>query len=298
MNRTHTLLVAAIAVATLTACGARPDDRTVELPTPRAWAAAAPVAAPGTTTAPTTTAPTAPTTTGNAAVVAKPATRGSAVPAMPVATGPLGRLVVLGDSLTSPIAHSDPTVAVKDWLVWADPHHRFELVHNAGSPGDLTGPVDGLQTPGMTARLDRDVLAHHPDWVTVLGGTNDVGYGVDPLRTIANLTEIYDRLSAAGIRFIALTIPPRDDVFPDAGSTEWVPHPHLAARQTVINDWMRANVEARWPGAVLVDWAPALATDAAGTAPNKALFADWVHMNGEGARVGGEFVAAAIAQLH
>lgn len=59
----------------------------------------------------------------------------------------------------------------------------------------------------MRARLEKDVLAAHPDWMTLSCGVNDVGHspGVALDEYKANITDMVDRAQAAGIKVLVLT---------------------------------------------------------------------------------------------
>lgn len=179
-------------------------------------------------------------------------------------------LVVLGDSLTAAVGRDD-----RDWLVWADPQHRFELLANAGVPGDRTDQI--------LARVERDVIVRGPQWATVLAGTNDIGQHIDALTVIANLTQIYDLLAAAGIGIIALTIPPM----------VMLEQP-LIDTHRAVNEWLREHVEADWPGAVLADWNIALSADGDGISPSAEWFADGVHFTAAGAEHAGQAIRPAL----
>ncbi len=69
----------------------------------------------------------------------------------------------------------------------------------------------GDRSADMLARLDRDVIAKKPDWMTLNCGVNDAwGYkrgnrGIPVDQYAENVTEIVDRCEAAGIRVILLT---------------------------------------------------------------------------------------------
>jgi lysophospholipase L1-like esterase len=77
-------------------------------------------------------------------------------------------------------------------------------VHNAAVPGNTTAQ--------MLARLRKDVLAYHPDILFVMGGTNDVGYGLAGSTTVTNIRRIVDTAKAQGIEVVLLTIPPNNDI--------------------------------------------------------------------------------------
>ena len=130
-----------------------------------------------------------------------PAPKKATAPARPYT------FVALGDSLTAWPANPWPSRLAK-----VDPH--LQLVHNAGVVGNLTSE--------MRARLSRDVLAYKPDALLVMGGTNDLAYGVGQATIIANLRAIVTTAKAHGIRVFLMTIPP------DA-------YPHMVARINSLN---------------------------------------------------------------
>lgn len=110
-------------------------------------------------------------------------------------------LVCLGDSITqNPVGYCAMIAAL---IAAAYPERGIRVV-NAGISGNKIGD--------MLARLDRDVLAHKPDWVTVSVGVNDVWHGLGPDRNSgtplpeyrAGLETLVDRLIAAGARIVLL----------------------------------------------------------------------------------------------
>jgi lysophospholipase L1-like esterase len=115
--------------------------------------------------------------------------------------------VVLGDSLsvwafapgrtkTSKTGAWPGLLAAEDSDIW--------LVHNAAVPGNTTAQ--------MLGRLRKDVLAYHPDILFVMGGTNDVGYGLSGSITVTNIRRIVETAKSQGIEVILLTIPPNNDI--------------------------------------------------------------------------------------
>ncbi|ODQ97035.1 hypothetical protein BFG51_02630 [Dietzia alimentaria] len=109
--------------------------------------------------------------------------------------------VAFGDSLTSPEGGAPPGGAWVDYVRFRT-DGRFYLLKNSGIPGNNTAQ--------MLARLQADVLAYNPRVVTFMGGTNDITQGVTLATYQSNVTQIVDRLTAAGIAVIILSIPPRD----------------------------------------------------------------------------------------
>lgn len=85
------------------------------------------------------------------------------------------RVIGLGDSITANDSFLSPSglwtmgngyyeelLRQTTYLTGTD----FVFVSNAGSPGNTT--------PQMLARMDADVIAHHPDLVFLMAGTNDI----------------------------------------------------------------------------------------------------------------------------
>ena len=68
--------------------------------------------------------------------------------------------------------------------------------------------MPGNTTAQMNARLNADVYAYHPDVLFVLGGTNDLGFGISASATIANLRAIIVGAKAHKIMVLLLLVPP------------------------------------------------------------------------------------------
>lgn len=149
--------------------------------------------------------------------------------------------------------------------------------------------VAGNTTAQMLARVAADVTALAPRYVSVLGGTNDVGNDVSAATTIANLTAIYNAIVAAGGKFVACTIPPRMGV--DAVTP-------LTAAEVVllktVNAWIRVNYST-WAGARLCDWTWALSNGTDESSPLAANFSDNVHPNATGAAIMAPIMSRAVA---
>jgi lysophospholipase L1-like esterase len=115
--------------------------------------------------------------------------------------------IVLGDSLSA-WAFAPGRTKTSKTGAWpgllAAEDSDIRLVHNAAVPGNTTAQ--------MLARLRKDVLAYHPDILFVMGGTNDVGYGLAGSTTVTNIRRIVDTAKAQGIEVVLLTIPPNNDI--------------------------------------------------------------------------------------
>jgi len=71
--------------------------------------------------------------------------------------------------------------------------------------------VSGNTSKDMLARIDKDVLSKHPDWMTLSCGVNDVWHGVNgvDLETYKkNITSIVDQAAAQGVKVVILTATP------------------------------------------------------------------------------------------
>ncbi len=68
--------------------------------------------------------------------------------------------------------------------------------------------ISGHKSNQMLARLDKDVLDHNPNWMTLSCGVNDVWHGAKgvPLDEYKkNITQIVDKAQAKGVKVIILT---------------------------------------------------------------------------------------------
>ncbi len=87
----------------------------------------------------------------------------------------MASIVFLGDSITE-------AFPVRDLL---------------GEYSILNKGVGGDNTDHVLARLEDDVIAHRPDAVFILIGTNDMASGFSNAKTLANYASILSRLRAA-----------------------------------------------------------------------------------------------------
>lgn len=121
------------------------------------------------------------------------------------------RIVALGDSLTVgenefDLSDSDDYASYPRYLeILAQEHLRGRQtrtevnVINKGMCGDLTS--------GMVERFSQDVVEEKAEYVIILGGTNDVGWGVDEAVIARNLTTMYDMALNKGIVPVACSLP-------------------------------------------------------------------------------------------
>ncbi|MDH7569725.1 MAG: GDSL-type esterase/lipase family protein, partial [Armatimonadota bacterium] len=113
-------------------------------------------------------------------------------------------LAVLGDSLAAGFELANPArdsypALLATLLQRRFPAARVRLV-NAGVPGDTAA--------GGLARLERDVLAQHPDIMLVQFGGNDWARQRDPNAVRADLEEVVRRARGNGTEVVVVGTPP------------------------------------------------------------------------------------------
>jgi len=138
--------------------------------------------------------------------------------------------------------------------------------------------ISGHKSKDMLARLDKDVIAKKPDWVTISCGVNDVWHGangveLEPYKT--NMTALVDRCQAAGIKVMLLTA---TMIKEDQANPE-------NQRLVAYNEFLRALAKDK--NCLLADLnssmqAAVKAPGGAESAPGKKLTGDGVHMNAFG----------------
>jgi len=75
--------------------------------------------------------------------------------------------------------------------------------------------IAGQTVDQLSARLDQDVVALHPEAVFFLGGTNDLKNGKKPEVLVSDISRMVDRLRQANIRVIVSSILPVSDYHKD-----------------------------------------------------------------------------------
>jgi len=188
------------------------------------------------------------------------------------------KIVALGDSLTVGESEfdsgSDEYTSFPRYLEFLARRHldpcQSDLevrVVNKGVCGDLTS--------GMLERFSSDVIEEKPDYVIILGGTNDLGWNLDPAMIIRNLTTMYDAALSQGIGPVACSIPSI------LGFDELIP-PRLR-----LNGMIRAEAEKR--SIAFVDVFAATADPKANRLLDE-YSADGLHLNAKGYRRVGQYI--------
>ena len=184
---------------------------------------------------------------------------------LPIKSGQ--QIAFLGDSITAngmaPLGYVSLTIA--------------GLKGNGIDASAIGAGVSGHKSNDMLARLDRDVLARKPDWMTLSCGVNDVWHGAGgvPLEQYkSNITAIVARTQAAGIKVMILTA---TVIKEDLGNAE-------NAKLAAYNDFLRAVAKEKH--CLLADLnADFQVILKAKTKPDNVLTGDGVHMNLRGNQV-------------
>ncbi len=112
-------------------------------------------------------------------------------------------IVCFGDSLT--LGYQSPTP--RDPFAESIPYGHY-LQEWLGKRGRvMVKGVCGETTQDMRVRFHQDVLAHVPQIVIILGGTNDLGCGMRPEAILENLRFLYGQAQAQHILPVAVTVP-------------------------------------------------------------------------------------------
>lgn len=139
--------------------------------------------------------------------------------------------------------------------------------------------ISGHKSNQMLARLQKDVLAKKPDWMTLSCGVNDVWHGANgiPLEPYKkNITEIVEKCQAAGVKVMILTSTMIGEDAPNSNNQK------LAAYNNFLRDLAKkkkcrlADLNADMQAAI---------TKAGPDHKGNLLTSDGVHMNPEGNRM-------------
>jgi len=130
----------------------------------------------------------------------------SSMPAVPT----FARVVALGDSLTTgfqaygPFGNSEVSTPYTNVLI---DRVKGDFPSSVLTVEIINRGVVGELTEQMLTRLSRDVIQLSPKIVIVLGGSNDLGWGLGPEEIFANLRDIYILSLKSRITPITCTVP-------------------------------------------------------------------------------------------
>jgi acyl-CoA thioesterase I len=199
-------------------------------------------------------------------------------------------VICFGDSLTA--GFQSPT---RDNPVGREtPYGQFLQSFLGGAGQVRISGICGELTSEMVMRFQRDVLDHQPDYVPILGGTNDLGWNASSSEIMHNLATMYEQTLAMGAVPISVTVPSIrvEDASGSREGQEWVAE-HLARRNQLnqrIQDYAGSK------GLTCVDLFAATADPGSGQLA--AIYSnDGIHLTTAGYRLFAEQVAHILKPL-
>ncbi len=125
------------------------------------------------------------------------------------------KLIAFGDSLTR---------GYQSGIIFKETPYTSYIKPLLGDNWTLENKgINGELTSQMLARFNRDVINHKPDVVVILGGTNDIGWGVDTKNIVDNLKTMIQKSLDAEIIPIPCAIP------------SLIGYEHLVLHRQVVN---------------------------------------------------------------
>jgi lysophospholipase L1-like esterase len=192
-------------------------------------------------------------------------------------------IVLFGDSITNynggPGTSAPEIYDSKGFFVWANTilGNRFRVISNRGVAGETTAQ--------MLLRVQSDIIALNPQFVTILAGTNDLTANVPAATIIANLQAMYLACVRAGINVVAIPITPRTGL---TGPQEIV--------MRTVNAWI-VDYARTLPRMTVCNMGSAIADPATNWQPAAGLLLDVVHPNSAAAAAMGRLLAAHLDRL-
>ncbi len=181
--------------------------------------------------------------------------------------------MALGDSLTVgenefELSDSDECVSYPKCLEISAQQHLNRHKHQSDIKVSVVNKgICGELTAGMFERFSRDVVAERANCVIILGGTNDIGWNLDPSIIAHNLGMMYDAALSSGIMPVACSIPSI------LGFDELIP-PRLSLNSKICTQAAKRSI-------AFVDIFMATA-DPQNNRLSEQYSADGLHLNGEG----------------
>lgn len=137
-------------------------------------------------------------------------------------------VVCFGDSLTAGFQSPTPDNPTGE----GTPYGQFLQSYLGDAAQVRISGVCGELTGDMVMRFRHDVLDLRPGYVTILGGTNDLGWNVSPSEIMLNLIKMYEQALAIESLPIPVTVPSIrvEDGLGSREGREWIAD-HLARRK-------------------------------------------------------------------
>jgi len=124
------------------------------------------------------------------------------------------KIVCIGDSIT----YGFPYGPAVSWTRQLADATGFEVINRG---------INGNTTEEMLSRFRRDVIAHDPDYVVIMGGANDIVWRESYDRIVWNLQEMVRLASENGIKVVLGLPTPLEE-------------PEYEARLSRVRKWMRS----------------------------------------------------------
>ena len=162
------------------------------------------------------------------------------------------KIVALGDSLT--VGETGFSYTTSQGRVASYPecleHFAMEYLrnHSEAKLEVVNKGVNGDLTSGMLERFASDVVAEKPDYVIILGGANDIGWGFDVTTITHNLASAYDAARSEGISAVACAVPSIlgcDDLIPPRLELNKAINNEALERRIPFLDFFRATADQR-----------------------------------------------------
>lgn len=112
-------------------------------------------------------------------------------------------IICFGDSLTA--GYQSPSAAGP--MPMETPYGSFLQERFGSRVRVLVSGICGELTGEMALRFREDVLVHGPEFVVILGGTNDLGLNALPAEVMRNLLKMYESALGSGVQPVAMTVP-------------------------------------------------------------------------------------------
>ncbi|MCK5588452.1 MAG: hypothetical protein KAI34_07005 [Candidatus Lokiarchaeota archaeon] len=188
------------------------------------------------------------------------------------------RILGFGDSLTAGFPGYDPSYQMGN----KKSQYCYWLILSAENEGWLNIEFDNKGVPGelakyMYSRLVSLIGKKSYDIVIILGGSNDLGWGIDPHQIFEDLRKLWSTATDSGAKVVACTVPPIGSVYiPFQKAQE-------SLNQKILKETSSNNKILR------IDLSTAL-TDENGLLKPDYDAGDGVHFNVEGYERMGEFI--------
>jgi acyl-CoA thioesterase-1 len=162
------------------------------------------------------------------------------------------KIVALGDSLTVgenefELSDSDEYGSYPRYLEFlAQRHLNSHQPQSDFKVGVVNKGICGELTAGMLERFSKDVVSERANCVIVLGGTNDIGWSLEPSIIARNLGMIYDAAQSSGVMPVACSIPSvlgLDESIPSRLTLNGMIRTHAEKRSIAFVDLFNATAD-------------------------------------------------------